>query len=124
MREDLGRADSAHAAAGRRIEAAGVAVQETGGIQVAGAGGVDDPDGRLRVEDVDRVAVHPDRATLAAGERRRPDFEPNGLLGLVEALDLEQRDALLLTTGRSHVCTPVTNAHHVCSLLLANTNHP
>src|SRR3546814_11129368 len=82
-------------------------------MQVAGACSVGYPDGGVRGADGDRVAVHHDRATLAAGERRRLDFETNGLHGLVEALDLEQRDDLLLI-GEQDVDMP---AHQFLELL-------
>src|SRR3546814_9762258 len=42
-----------------------------------------------------------------------------------EKAGAELRDRVRRTIGRAHVCTPVTNAHLVCRLLLAtnNTHH-
>src|SRR3546814_1791795 len=42
---------------------------------------------------------------------------PAGRLHLVNA-----RESTAAKIGRAHVCTPVTNAHIVCRLLLAQTN--
>src|SRR3546814_7644320 len=41
----------------------------------------------------------------------------------VDGVTTEASDAATLEIGRAHVCTPVTNAHLVCRLLLEKKNN-
>src|SRR3546814_10357012 len=65
--------------------------------------------------DLDRgdPALHMEQA-----HRRWRRVEPGGL----HRLGAGQRDELVDEIGRAHVCTPVTNAHLVCRLLLEKKN--
>src|SRR3546814_4021632 len=42
---------------------------------------------------------------------------------IVTHLDVSREDIMAAEIGRAHVCTPVTNAHLVCRLLLEKKNH-
>ena len=65
--------------------------QEPGGVEVAGAGGVDDLGDRMRVDDVHLVARHDQRALLAPCERRDLAVVVHALQRVVELSDLVQR---------------------------------
>src|SRR3546814_10098106 len=62
----------------------------------------------------DAPVARPDRARLGAAERIRDAAARPGAVG--GRADARRPGEI----GRAHVCTPVTNAHLVCRLLLEN----
>src|SRR5690349_21937095 len=92
MRDDLGRGDRPETAAGAEIVSEREAVEEAGGVLVAGAGRVDDPARYgLRVDEVDLLTTHDQRALRATGQRRDLAVVVDTLQRGVEVVDLVQR---------------------------------
>src|SRR3546814_10347891 len=60
------------------------------------------------------------RLHFVDGEYRRPSYpvEQEDVTGFGYLCNGIQRLAIFREIGRAHVCTPVTNAHLVCRLLL------
>ncbi len=96
MRDDLGGHDAAETAAGSKVAAMGVGVEEAGGVGVAGAGGVDDGDPLFGVDDVHFVAADDDGALLAAREAGDLGMAADVLQGFVEVGDLVEGEDLSL----------------------------
>src|SRR5260370_33743146 len=69
MADDLGGAEAAQARARREVAAMRQAVEEAAGIEVAGAGGVDQPRHLLRRDRLRGAGGDDDRALLAARQR-------------------------------------------------------
>ena len=92
--DDFGGGDAADAAAGLQLVATGDSKEEPGGVQVAGAGGVDDVVDGLRV-DVDLFVCCDDEGTLFAA-RDDGDFAEATHLGdgVIEVLGFEERGDL------------------------------
>src|SRR3546814_3877960 len=63
------------------------------------------------------VAIGKDGSDIAPGDAL------NHVYGYAVGLDMTRRDVQAQAIGRAHVCTPVTNAHLVCRLLLAKKTH-
>src|SRR3546814_1463238 len=95
------------------------------GIRRRGAGG---PGARSPPSRVDPIIVRGAEASLVGGEEQRHRGDVGRLDAAVQALGGDdfrlalRRIPLLLPLGleigRANVCTPVTNANHVSSLLL------
>src|SRR3546814_2298378 len=79
---------------------------------------------RARIADL--VAAHAEErsafVTCATAVREEFGDDP-AILFLLERLN-ETDSGESYAIGRAHVCTPVTNAHLVCRLLLETTHHP
>src|SRR3546814_9887798 len=78
---------------------------------------------RLRLQDVDEAGLSTDFKTVnftltnnVAGEKVIAKMGPKYLNAGDIEVDIEE-------IGRAHVCTPVTNAHTVCSILREKSSH-
>src|SRR5438445_8230638 len=69
MADDLARAEAAEAPAGREVPTVRQAEEEAAGVEIAGAGRVDDSCDLARLDDMGMRARDDNRAMLAAGQR-------------------------------------------------------
>src|SRR3546814_3406137 len=68
------------------------------------------------VADPSIPSAAPAATAAPATDNTVPGSEPQAAAGTSEKVQVKK-------IGRAHVCTPVTNAHHVCRLLLEENNH-
>src|SRR5260221_9961676 len=94
MGNHLGGGEAAERGAAFHVTAAAQPVEEAGGVEIAGAGGVDQLVDRLGPHRDARIAGEHDRALLAARERRDLALAADLGGGLVEGLHLGQRQDL------------------------------
>src|SRR3546814_8130215 len=72
-------------------------------------------DPACRPEATDAVAAR--RFRVAAPDSGQPVLALHATLAVRRPRDARRRDQAGQENGRAHVCTPVTNAHLVCSLV-------
>src|SRR3546814_2416030 len=68
-----------------------------------------------------KLGEHRGLIHFTVGQRR--GIEIGGQAEPLYVVRLETESRRLVEIGRAHVCTPVTNAHIVCRLLLETKNH-